>query len=52
MTALTIVALVLAVTVIIAPAVLVWYINIGGAVAAYREAKERRAARQKAAVKA
>ncbi len=46
MTAVTIVALVLAIGVMLIPAALVWYINIGGI---YAAAKEARTARQHAA---
>jgi hypothetical protein len=42
-----IVALVLAIPVILFPAAYVWYLNIGGAHAAIKEAKVRRTARQR-----
>ena len=41
-----IVALVIAIPVILFPAVFVWYLNIGGIYAAIKEARERRAARE------
>jgi len=44
MTVATIIALVLAVPVILFPAVFVWYINIGGMLAAVKEARERQTA--------
>ncbi len=44
MNALTIIALVLAVPVMLIPAVLVWYINLGGVFAAIREAREKKVA--------
>ena len=40
----TSVALAVAIPIILFPAALVWYINIGGMVAALREAKARKAA--------
>ncbi|UCH42595.1 MAG: hypothetical protein JSW16_07245 [Dehalococcoidales bacterium] len=43
-----IVALVVAIPVILFPAAFVWYLNIGGAYAAFKEAREKRAAREKA----
>jgi len=43
-----IVALVVAIPVILFPAAFVWYLNIGGAYAALKEAREKRAAREKA----
>ena len=43
MNALTILALVLAIPVILIPVVFVWYINVGGVFAAVREAREKRA---------
>jgi hypothetical protein len=42
-----IVALVIAVPVILFPAAFVWYLNIGGIYAAVREARARRAARER-----
>ncbi len=42
-----IVALVIAIPIILFPAAFVWYLNIGGIRAAIKEAKARRAARQK-----
>ena len=42
-----IVALVVAIPVILFPAALVWYFNIGGVYAAIKEARQRRAAREK-----
>lgn len=42
-----IIALVVAVPVILVPLVLVWYLNIGGILAAVREVRARRAARKK-----
>ncbi len=48
MTALTILALVLAIPVMLIPVALVWYINIGGITVALREAREKRTAEQKA----
>jgi hypothetical protein len=51
---LTIIALVVATVIILAPAALIWYINIGGMVKALREAKAKRTAEtvRKATVKA
>jgi len=43
-----IVALIIAVPIILFPAAFVWYLNIGGIYAAIKEAKARRATRQKA----
>ena len=43
-----IVALVVAIPVILFPAAFVWYLNIGGAYAALKEARAKRAAREKA----
>ena len=43
----TIVALVAAIPVILFPAVFVWYLNIGGIVAAVKEARMRRAVQEK-----
>ena len=43
----TIVALVVAIPVILFPAAFVWYLNIGGIVAAVKEARVRKAAREK-----
>ncbi len=42
-----ILALVLAIPVVLIPAALIWYINIGGIYLAIKEAQERRAARAK-----
>jgi len=42
-----IVTLVIAIPVILFPAAFVWYMNIGGIYAAIKEAKARRAAREK-----
>ena len=44
-----IVALVLAIPIILFPAVFVWYLNIGGIYAAVKEARARRIAKQEAA---
>ena len=44
-----IVALVIAIPIILFPAAFVWYLNIGGIYAAVKDARERRAARDKAA---
>jgi len=44
-----IVALVIAVPIILFPAAFVWYLNIGGIYAAIKEARARRAAREKPA---
>jgi len=52
MTVGTIIALVVAVPVMLIPAALVWYINIGGIVLAFKEAREKQAAEGKAPVKA
>lgn len=46
MNALTILALVLAIPVLLIPVAFVWYINIGGILAAMREAREKRATRK------
>ncbi len=46
MNALTILALVLVIPIILAPAVLVWYMNLGGIVLAIKEAREQRLARK------
>lgn len=43
MNALTILALVLAVPVVLVPVAFVWYINAGGIAAALKEARERKA---------
>lgn len=43
MNALTILALVLAIPVVLVPVAFVWYINAGGVVAALKEAREKRA---------
>ena len=42
-----ILALVLAIPIILVPVAFVWYLNIGGIVAAVEEARERRAVREK-----
>jgi len=42
-----IVALVIAIPIILFPAAFVWYLNIGGIYAAIKEARERKAAREK-----
>lgn len=47
-----IVALVVMVPVILLPVAFVWYLNIGGALAALREARAKRAAEKPAAEKA
>ena len=44
-----IVALVIAIPVILFPAAYIWYINFGGIYAAIKQARERKAARRKAA---
>ena len=44
-----IVALVLAIPIILFPAAYVWYLNAGGIYAAIKEARAKRAAREKAA---
>ena len=47
-----ILALVIAIPVILFPAAFVWYLNVGGIVSAVKEARERRAAREKSKVSA
>jgi len=42
-----VIALVIAIPIILFPAAFVWYLNIGGIYAAIKEARERRAAREK-----
>lgn len=42
-----IVALVIAIPIILIPVVFVWYLNIGGIYALIKEARERRAIREK-----
>ena len=42
-----VVALVIAIPIILFPAAYVWYLNIGGIYAAVKEARERRAARER-----
>lgn len=42
-----IVALVVAIPIILFPAAFIWYLNIGGIYAAIKEARERKAAREK-----
>jgi len=42
-----VVALVIAIPIILFPAAFVWYLNIGGIYAAIKQARERRAAREK-----
>jgi hypothetical protein len=49
MTVGTIIALVLAVPVMLIPAALVWYINIGGIALALKEAKEKQVTEKKVA---
>ncbi len=44
-----IVALVIAIPIILFPAAYVWYLNVGGIYAAIKEARARRAAREKRA---
>ncbi len=44
-----IVALVVAIPVILFPAAFIWYLNVGGLYAAFKQARERRAAREKRA---
>ena len=51
MTVGTILALVLAIPVMLIPVALVWYIVIGGATVALREAREKRAAKEQATEK-
>ena len=53
MEALTIVALVVAISIILLPVAFVWYLNVGGIVAAVKEArKHKAAAREKDEAKA
>jgi hypothetical protein len=42
-----IVALVIAIPIILFPAAFIWYLNIGGIYAAIKEAREKRAVREK-----
>ncbi len=42
-----VVALVIAIPIILFPAAFIWYLNIGGIYATVKEARERRAAREK-----
>jgi len=42
-----IVALVIAIPIILFPAAFIWFLNIGGVYAAIKDARERRAAREK-----
>jgi len=42
-----VVALVIVIPIILFPAAFVWYLNIGGVYAAIKEARERRAVREK-----
>ena len=42
-----VVALVIVIPIILFPAAFVWYLNIGGIYAAIKEARERRAVREK-----
>ena len=42
-----VVALVIAIPIILFPAAYVWYLNIGGIYAAVKEARERRAVRER-----
>jgi hypothetical protein len=44
-----IVALVIAIPIILFPAAFIWYLNVGGIYAAVKEARARRAAREKGA---
>jgi hypothetical protein len=44
-----IVALVIAIPIILFPAAFVWYLNLGGLFSAIRQARERRATRQREA---
>ncbi len=44
-----IVALVIAIPIILIPAAFVWYLNIGGMLAATKQAQEKQAAREKGA---
>ena len=44
-----IIALVIAIPVVLFPAALVWYLNVGGIYTAIKEARDRRAARKKVA---
>ena len=44
-----VVALVIAIPIILFPAAYVWYLNIGGIVAALKDAREKRVAREKGA---
>jgi hypothetical protein len=44
-----VIALVIAIPVVLFPAALVWYLNVGGIYTAIKEARDRRAARQEAA---
>jgi len=44
-----IVALVIAIPIILFPVALIWYLNIGGIYAAIKEARAKRAAREKGA---
>ena len=46
------VALVIAIPVILFPAAFIWYLNVGGLTRAFKEAKERRLAREKELAKA
>jgi len=41
-----IVALVIAIPIVTLPVAFIWYLNIGGTLAAYKEAKQRRAVRE------
>ncbi len=47
MTAVTIVALALAIPIMLIPVALVWYINVGGIYAAIKETREKRLAGEK-----
>ena len=40
-------ALVIAIPIILFPAAFIWYLNVGGIFSAVKEARERRAAREK-----
>ena len=41
-----IVALVIAIPIVMLPVAFIWYLNIGGTMAAYKDARQRRAARE------
>jgi len=46
MNALMIVALVLAIPIVVIPVAFIWYLNVGGMVAAAKEARAKKAARE------